>query len=711
MLSILKYEDIDRNAWNVLVQECKTGTWFQSPAAYDFFASQPSLFTPFVFGIENEGKLHGICAGYVTREKNVIKQLFTRRAIIIGGPALADDATLEEVASLMGKVRQELQSQAIYVETRNFNDYSRWRNAFEIAGFHYQPHLNFHIDTCSSEVVEANLGKSRKRDIRTTIREGVTIVEINNNGDRNENYEKISEFYAVLKKLYQTRVKTPLFPLSFFLALSNHPDARFLLTEYKGHVIGGTVCVELSGKCLYEWFACGEDGVYPHIFPSCYATYAGVMYAAEHGCPRFDMMGAGKPDAAYGVRDFKAKFGGLLVEYGRNLLINNHLLYSIGSWYIRWIKSTIRHHTNTTIRVLLGEITSYKAIVIARYIRKYYPEVELWGYDNKPLTRWCHTRYIDKYIQLHNTKNDKTSYVKQLAECAKQNAIDVLIPVHSDYIGTIIEHKDLFGDMLDYLGKYADYQTLHEKNRLMQVANEQGGRVPKSYSSIAEANIPFVVKPTDLSSSKGVRYCFSEKDRENIENEYKNYSHPYICQEYVQGEGCGYEVYCREGKVLREYGHLRLAEYPITGGSSVYRRGFMHADMRPMAEAILHCVPWTGFAMFEFKLTPDNRLVLIEVNPRIWGSIHQTLAGGCRLFDPLLNSEVREEIADMQKVNESPIRTILNPQVYIVMAQYLLRGKWGSAKDYWRHRRFIHRDVSLLDDPKGVFSIIIRKLL
>ena len=42
------------------------------------------------------------------------------------------------------------------------------------------------------------------------------------------------------------------------------------------------------------------------------------------------MMGAGKPDEQYSVRDFKAEFGGEMVEHGRFLCINKPLLYQIG---------------------------------------------------------------------------------------------------------------------------------------------------------------------------------------------------------------------------------------------------------------------------------------------------------------------------------------------------------------------------------------------
>ena len=97
--------------------------------------------------------------------------------------------------------------------------------------------------------------------------------------------------------------------------------------------------MEQANKCVYEWFVCGEDGVYPHVFPSSYATYAGIKYAAEHGCARFDMMGAGKPDEAYGVRDFKAKFGGTEVEHGRFLCVTKPLLYNIGVLGVKILKS------------------------------------------------------------------------------------------------------------------------------------------------------------------------------------------------------------------------------------------------------------------------------------------------------------------------------------------------------------------------------------
>ena len=53
-------------------------------------------------------------------------------------------------------------------------------------------------------------------------------------------------------------------------------------------------------------------------------------------------MGAGSPDENYGVRDFKARFGGELVEYGRFKKILNPILYEAGKIGLKFISKVSR---------------------------------------------------------------------------------------------------------------------------------------------------------------------------------------------------------------------------------------------------------------------------------------------------------------------------------------------------------------------------------
>ena len=354
------------------------------------------------------------------------------------------------------------------------------------------------------------------------------------------------------------------------------------------------------------------------------------------------------------------------------------------------------------MRILIGEISSYKAIVIARYIRAKYPEAEILAYDYKPIIRFIHTRYVQNCVRL--PFKSLYIYILSLADYVRKHNIDVLLPVHSDHIGAILQHKEIFGSSLDWVGEYSDYILLHEKDQLMAIAELAGIRVPKTYHSIDAARVPFVIKPTNLSSAKGVRYV--TKELESVRGRELENERDVIIQEYIKGLGCGYEVYCRNGEILVEYGHIRLSEWPTSGGSSVLRTGFIHPDMRPIAERILSRVPWTGFAMFEFKLTPSNQLVLIEVNPRIWGSINQALQDNCPLFAPILG-QPKSIICN----HKSKIRTSLFPQVWLAMIGYAMKGRWGVVRDYISNLSVTQRDVNFWADPMGLISMVIRKLV
>lgn len=323
MAHILTYDLIDRQQWSELVRTSETGTWFQSPEAYDFFASLPELMEPFVYGVERAEKLCAVCVGYVTKEPNPIKQFFTRRAIIIGGVVVAANCAKEDIVILLNYVRKELKPKSIYIETRNFNDFSPWKEAFEAAGFVYKPHLNFHVDPATN-----NLSDNRKRQLKKSdavVSEGVSELEIR-------------EWYEVLSELYRTKVKTPLWPIDFFLEAYRQGIAKFLLVKHEGRIIGGSMVVA-DERIVYEWFECGLNAECKDQYPSVMATWGGIQLAHQSGCTRYDMMGAGEPGVPYGVRDFKAEFGGQMVEHGRFLCVCKPMLYRLGVCVVKILKN------------------------------------------------------------------------------------------------------------------------------------------------------------------------------------------------------------------------------------------------------------------------------------------------------------------------------------------------------------------------------------
>lgn len=304
---------------------------FQSDDCFDFYSNLFFL-EPFKYMVLRGDEVKGIIVGFIQRDGGKLQQFFSRRAIINGGPMLTDDISETELSELLSKCKRELKHKVIYIESRNFDDYSNYREVFEKSGYQYEPHYNFMINTSSSlENIWNSFSKNHKRSIKSALIKGVVI---NNEPSPNQ----ISDFYKILNNLYSTRVKTPLFPEVFFHKLNEYGKV-ITIQSPDSKVIGGIAMASFVGNTCYEWFVCGDDSKYKSLHPSTIATYAGIKYAVENGYKRFDFMGAGAPgDGGYGVRDFKAKFGGELVEYGRFKCILNPILYRIGTFGIKMLK-------------------------------------------------------------------------------------------------------------------------------------------------------------------------------------------------------------------------------------------------------------------------------------------------------------------------------------------------------------------------------------
>ena len=360
MIKLLTYHDIDQQQWRDLIERSSTATWFQTDEAYQFYQSVGGM-QAFAVGVVecaernqsanpskdlkvlndlndcNNGatdRLMGVIVGYTTLERNPLKQFFTRRAMIIGGPLLAEDISNEALSMLLTSLKNlpSLQGGAgvglpIYIETRNFHDYSKWKSVFETNGFAYQPHYDIHVH-CNAQ---HQMSEQRIRQVKKALKNGATICEA-------QSEQEIRDWYRILSQLYREKVRTPLFSEEFFMQFYCEGVGKYLLVKHQGKVIGGMMCPILEGKAIYEWFVCGLDEEYREQYPSVMATYAAIEYAKSNNLPLFDFMGAGKPDVPYGVRDFKMEFGGELVEHGRFLCIRRPLLYWIGKLGVKWIK-------------------------------------------------------------------------------------------------------------------------------------------------------------------------------------------------------------------------------------------------------------------------------------------------------------------------------------------------------------------------------------
>ena len=333
--------------WKALSDSSPYASFFQTQQAFEFYQSQAYL-DAFALAVVNDNQqLMGVAVGYIQAEKG-LKKFFSRRAIIMGGLLLADTITPDLLQELLMAVKQRTRK-AIYIEIRNHHDYSPFADTFAACGFDYHAHCNVKITCDSWNDMLSRMDNNRRRVLKNSC-----INASPSKSERSEfdsphhritelptytyatTPEQVHQFYAMLVKHYQTKVRKPLFPLSFFVDMVQSNTGRLLLLYQNNVLLGGMLQVILPGRVVYDYYACANDAIYKDLSPSVSIYGITLQQALAENIPLFDTMGAGVPEIPYGVRDFKLRFGGQLVQEGRFQCIHQSFLYKLGVMYIRY---------------------------------------------------------------------------------------------------------------------------------------------------------------------------------------------------------------------------------------------------------------------------------------------------------------------------------------------------------------------------------------
>lgn len=330
---------IPTTEWDNFIENHPNGTVFQAHIMYKLFKGTKK-FKPVVIAAFIDDKLIGICLGTIIREYSSKIGFLTSRTVCYGGPLIgsSNDNPDEILDLILKKLIKEVKNKSVFIQFRNFFDWKNRKEIFSNNGFNYLDRLNFLVDTTSEQGVKKRMSSSKLRQVKKSLKEGADIIDP-------ENIEQVQEFYQILYSLYKYKVKKPLPHWSFFKSFYEQSKEGKLgiikLVKYNNEIVGGILSPLLKEKVIYEWYICGLDREYKNVYPSVLATWAAIDFAIKNNLQVFDFMGVGVPNRDYGVREFKSKFGGEMVNFGRLGRINNKFLYAItevGFNVLAWLK-------------------------------------------------------------------------------------------------------------------------------------------------------------------------------------------------------------------------------------------------------------------------------------------------------------------------------------------------------------------------------------
>ena len=193
------------------------------------------------------------------------------------------------------------------------------------------------------------------------------------------------------------------------------------------------------------------------------------------------------------------------------------------------------------------------------------------------------------------------------------------------------------------LPDYKNYQISRNKDKLSNFCLTNNIPCPKSIDLKSFLNdkfkFPIVIKPKIGFGSEDVFFINNKKELEKIDINFKNF----VIQEKIPNsqEVEASFFLCKNGQIIKGYTHKRIRTFPEKGGVSTYCKLTHNEKIIKISEKIIRKLKWSGLIMIEFLYdTNSNKYKLIEINPRIWGSImlseysnHQLLNSYVRLVN------------------------------------------------------------------------------
>jgi serine/alanine adding enzyme len=312
-------DTLDPKVWHDFVDQHPEGNIFQTPEMFRVFSLargyQPELRAAVC---ENGQVLALLQPVKVTLQDGVFRRLTTRSIAYGSTLCKPDPAGKEALFNLLIDYTQKNGREGLFTELRHLSDASGYQAIFGQCGFGYQEHLNYLIDLdCPTEMILNRMGTHTRKHIRREIKRAEVVVEEINNASQ------IKTFYQLTRKSY-LEAHIPFADISLFEAAFDilYPCnmVKFWLVRIDKTYIASSVELLYKDR-VYGWYG-GVDRAFSRNTPSELLTWHILKWGAENGYRIYDFGGAGTPDEEYGVRDFKSKFGGQLVCYGRNTCVH-----------------------------------------------------------------------------------------------------------------------------------------------------------------------------------------------------------------------------------------------------------------------------------------------------------------------------------------------------------------------------------------------------
>jgi predicted ATP-grasp superfamily ATP-dependent carboligase len=329
------------------------------------------------------------------------------------------------------------------------------------------------------------------------------------------------------------------------------------------------------------------------------------------------------------------------------------------------------------------------------------------------------SRYCAKAVVLPSYGADPAAFADALAEFVRAHQVRVVLPTGDGVIVALAPYRARLAELGCVLAVASDdaLAIATDKDRTLAAARELGIAGPKSIlvnnvtelaAAYAELGFPFVVKPTISWTGKADSRLMpvevvSEAEAVDAATKFLDAGSPVLAQEWAPGRREGVSLFLADGQVLASCGHVAHRTSPPLGGASVLRESIeAPADILEPAVALARAIGLEGVCEVEFRRDRAGRPLLMEINPRLAGTIENAVQSGID-FPLMIWKWATGEPVEQVKGHRTGVRTRwLHGDLRWLMQNYHLagrpdtvsktRGGWLFATEFARTRHYDNVD-------------------
>ena len=325
------------------------------------------------------------------------------------------------------------------------------------------------------------------------------------------------------------------------------------------------------------------------------------------------------------------------------------------------------------------------------------------------------SNYLQRGVVVGKARDDE--FARRIRALGEEYGGAIMLAISEGDIAWLILHRNNLGRVKVVAPDAEAFRRVVNKAATLEVATRLGIRAPKTLTArclddwreaCKVVRYPVVVKWAEPISARRelqahglgmekLDYALDASSLNKIGERFAPAKIWPLIQEYCPGRGLGQFFFMHDGKAIRRFQHIRIAEWPPEGGfSSVCEvvPNSHHRELQEQSIALLQAIGWEGCAMVEYRLDEaSGEAALMEINGRFWGSFPLAVHAGAGFATLAYHVQGLGIIPSLPPPIESlrcrMISTELKRLVRIILQRRKIRDPFFKARPAYEVWRFI----------------------